>query len=77
MTEFTSKNLFLKESIDFGLPGPEHFEVKESRVDALTMADGDILVKIMAISADPYLRNSIKKTSGPMNAGANKQGGQR
>jgi NADPH-dependent curcumin reductase CurA len=78
MTEFvsssTSKDLFLKESIDFGLPGPEHFEVKESTVDSSSMVDGDIFVKIMAISADPYLRNSIKKTAGPMNAGSNKQG---
>lgn len=73
-SQLVSKNLHLKESIDFGIPGPSNFEVLESTVNVSDMEDGAILVKLLAISADPYLRNSIKKTAGNMNAGTNKEG---
>ena len=72
--QLTSKNLHLKESIDFGLAGPENFEIKETSISSDDLVDGDVLVQVLAISADPYLRNSIKKTAGAMNAGTNKQG---
>lgn len=72
--QLTSKNLHLKIAIDFGVPGPENFEVKETAVSSNDLQDGDMLVQILAISADPYLRNSIKKTKGAMNAGTNEQG---
>ena len=73
-SQLVSKNLHLKEAIDFGIPGPSNFEVLESTVNVSDMEDGAILVKLLAISADPYLRNSIKKTAGSMNAGTNKEG---
>ena len=72
--QLVSKNLHLKEAIDFGAPGPSNFEVLESSVNSKDMEDGAILVQLLAISADPYLRNSIKKTAGSMNAGTNKEG---
>lgn len=73
-SQLVSKNLHLKEAIDFGIPGPSNFEVLESVVNTSDMEDGAILVKLLTISADPYLRNSIKKTEGSMNAGTNKEG---
>ena len=72
--QLISKNLHLKEAIDFGTPGPEHFEVLETTVSSNDLKEGDMLVQIKAISADPYLRNSIKKSKGAMNAGTNEQG---
>lgn len=72
--ELISKNLHLKEAIDFGVPGPQNFEVLQTTVRSSDLKDGDIMVQILSISADPYLRNSIKKTKGAMNAGTNEQG---
>lgn len=72
--QHVSKNLHLKKSIDFGLPGPENFEVLETMVSSNDLADGALLIQVLAVSADPYLRNSIKITEGAMNAGTNKQG---
>lgn len=72
--QLVSKNLHLKEAMDFGIPGPENFEVFRTSVSSYDMQDGDILVQILSISADPYLRNSIKKTKGAMNSGSNEEG---
>ena len=40
------------------MPGPEHFEVVESAAPAL--GDG-ILVELLALSADPYMRGGLKE----------------
>ena len=72
--QLISKNLHLKEAIDFGVPGPENFEVCETAVHSDDMKNGDILVQLLSISADPYLRNSVKKTKGAMNSGSNEEG---
>jgi len=54
-----AKSLFLTTSVGEGLPGPEHFRVRE--IDPfLHIEDGDILVKLLVISADPSHRIMIK-----------------
>ena len=54
-----AKSLFLKSSVGEGLPGPEHFRVSE--IDPfLDLNPGDILVKLLVISADPSHRIMIK-----------------
>mmetsp|Transcript_74301 Transcript_74301/g.119912 ORF Transcript_74301/g.119912 Transcript_74301/m.119912 type:complete len:362 (-) Transcript_74301:335-1420(-) len=63
-----AKTIILKTTLDEGIPGPEHFEVVPS--PAPVIGDG-VLVQLLAISADPYMRNRIKsggdfKAGGPM-----------
>ena len=58
-----SKSVVLAESIDTGIPGPAQFRTEEVLAPtAVDCKDGDILVQLIAISADPYLRGSIKRT---------------
>ena len=54
-----SSSVTLIEPLAEGLPGPEHFLIKKEICD-LNLEEGQILVKLMAISADPYLRGQIK-----------------
>lgn len=65
---FTTKSVTLNSPLEEGLPGPEHFTIIESTVTADELEEGDILVQVLAMSADPYLRGSIK--SGGHNATA-------
>lgn len=60
----TSKSLVLLHSLDEGIPGPEQFTVNinESPPTAADCSDGDILLQLLAISADPYLRGAIRST---------------
>jgi len=62
------KSIVLKDFLDSGFPGPEHFDVVTTSVDSSALVDGAILVQVHFISADPYLRGSIKST------GSNKPG---
>lgn len=55
-----SKTVTLKQYVDEGLVGPEHFEIKTSTVDPAALKDGEILLKVLVMSADPYLRSRIK-----------------
>lgn len=58
-----AKSVVLKEPLDEGIPGPEHFEIVESALpDASALEEGGIQVKIAAMSADPYLRMGIKSS---------------
>ena len=50
-----SSSVTLIEPLAEGLPGPEHFLIKKEICD-LNLEEGQILDKLMAISADPYLR---------------------
>ena len=58
------KSLVLASSLDEGIPGPDQFriEVNDTPPTAADCSDGDILVQLLAISADPYLRGAIKST---------------
>jgi len=63
-TILTSKSIILKDLLPSGPPQPEHFDItsEEIDVDALkgTLVDGDIIVQLLTISADPYLRGQIR-----------------
>jgi len=69
MATLASKTIYLKENVDEGLPQPEHFEIRSGEVDLSSIVDGEIVVKALALSADPYLRGTIKST-GSTKAGA-------
>lgn len=64
MTTLTSKSIVLRSYVDQGLPTQEHFEIIESDIPALDLVvDGSIQVRILAMSADPYLRGRINSKS--------------
>lgn len=54
-----------------GLPGPEHFAIVDTPApteDALS--EGGLLLQVMCMSADPYLRGGLKgETPGGLSAG--------
>jgi hypothetical protein len=53
----TAKSVILKDVLLDGAPGPEHFNIVETAAPTEDdCQDGDILVNILCISADPYLR---------------------
>jgi NADPH-dependent curcumin reductase CurA len=58
-----SKTVTLKQSVDEGLPGPEHFSTVEREVAALGDEAGAVQLQVTAMSADPYLRMRIKSSS--------------
>eukprot|EP00164_Ancoracysta_twista_P000567 GFYU01000751.1.p1 GENE.GFYU01000751.1~~GFYU01000751.1.p1 ORF type:complete len:350 (+),score=114.14 GFYU01000751.1:59-1108(+) len=55
-----------------GVPGPEHFRIEEKPAPKVEdLADGDIIVEVKAISADPYLRGRLRSSStDPRKAGS-------
>ena len=52
-----ARTLILKVSLDEGLPGPEHFEIRESPTPVI--GDG-VIVMLLTVSADPYMRYRIR-----------------
>lgn len=59
-----TKTVILKQTVDEGVPGPEHFDTQESALPDLEgEVEGSIQVRITAMSADPYLRMRIKTSS--------------
>ena len=58
------KTVVLIENVPSGAPGPEHFRIEETTVSPPSV-DGDVLVQVLVMSADPYLRGGIK--AGPGN----------
>eukprot|EP00592_Proboscia_alata_P009458 CAMPEP_0194361478 /NCGR_PEP_ID=MMETSP0174-20130528/9062_1 /TAXON_ID=216777 /ORGANISM="Proboscia alata, Strain PI-D3" /LENGTH=381 /DNA_ID=CAMNT_0039133707 /DNA_START=32 /DNA_END=1177 /DNA_ORIENTATION=- len=64
-TPSVAKTVRLIDYLDEGVPGPEHFTIGEGPVPTLTLdGDGDILIQVVAMSADPYLRVGIKPGGG-------------
>lgn len=61
----TAKAVWLKAPLNEGIPGPEHFEIRDTaiRVTPDSLMDGEILIKVSAMSVDPYLRGQIKATN--------------
>ncbi|CAK9078145.1 NADPH-dependent oxidoreductase 2-alkenal reductase (AtAER) (NADP-dependent alkenal double bond reductase P1) (DBR1) (NADPH-azodicarbonyl/quinone reductase) (NADPH:2-alkenal/one alpha [Durusdinium trenchii] len=51
------KTLVLKTCLDEGIPGPEHFEIRESPWP--NIGDG-VIVRLLTVSADPYMRYRIR-----------------
>lgn len=56
-----SKAVHLAQYADAGIPGPEHFEIRVSTVDVGALQDGDVAVKALVMSPDPYLRGHIRR----------------
>jgi NADPH-dependent curcumin reductase CurA len=47
--------------LEHGTPGPEIFSITSSSLDIETvLEEGSIIVQVLTISADPYLRMQIK-----------------
>ena len=40
-----SKSIWLKDDLDEGIPGPEHFEIVKTIVNASDLKDEDVLVR--------------------------------
>ena len=47
----------LAANVPEGMPGPEHFKIE--RVATPTVGDG-ILIELLSLSADPYMRGRLK-----------------
>jgi len=64
MATVCNKSLTLIQSVDYGLPGPEHFRIIEAEFDLEKAKndcpEGGVLLQNMVLSADPYLRLHIK-----------------
>lgn len=62
-----ARRILLKEFVDEGIPGPEHFTVEQFpfciEESKEKLGDGSILVELRAVSADPYIRLGIKSGS--------------
>jgi len=58
--------------LDEGLPGPEHFKIVESTVTTI-LGEGNVLIKALVFSADPYLRGRIR-SSGSFKSGQTLEG---
>ena len=65
---FTAKTVVLLQNLDAGVPTPEIFKIAESTVKAADVPEGGLLVQLLAVSADPYLRGQIRST-GAIKAG--------
>eukprot|EP01039_Chlorochromonas_danica_P001460 gene1460-1588_t len=61
-----SKSLILAEHVDEGIPQNHHFRVEEKEVNIedlkASLTEESILVHLSVVSADPYLRGTIKNT---------------
>jgi NADPH-dependent curcumin reductase CurA len=60
----TSRTIILKNNLNEGLPGPEHFHIEDSSLNIDEMkkmlTNDSVLVQLLVISADPYLRGTIR-----------------
>jgi NADPH-dependent curcumin reductase CurA len=56
--------IVLKEPLDEGVPGPEHFEMVTSAAPTRCSKKGQLLVQVLVMSVDPYLRNGLKRNAG-------------
>jgi len=56
-----AKAIVLVAPLDDGMPQAEHFRIEESQVNQELQVD-DLLVRLLVISPDPFLRGSIKST---------------
>ena len=65
---YTAKTVVLLQNLDAGVPTPDIFKIAESKVNAADVPQGGLLLQVLAMSADPYLRGQIRST------GAIKQG---
>lgn len=62
MTVYDVKSVVLINALDEGVPGPEHFNITDSKLNEEDLPENGILVKTLVMSADPYLRGTIRST---------------
>ena len=55
-----SSSVVLLAPLAEGLPGLEHFSIKRDTISDLSLVEGQVLVQLKTISADPYMRGRIK-----------------
>jgi NADPH-dependent curcumin reductase CurA len=56
-----AKTVTLTTLIPSGLPGPEHFSIQESPApEEKDLKEGGILIQVLCMSPDPYLRGGLK-----------------
>ena len=56
-----AKTVTLTSYIPEGLPGPEHFAIVESTLPTeADLVEGGVLLQVLVMSADPYLRSGCK-----------------
>jgi len=61
MASRTSKTVTLTKLIPSGLPSKEHFTIVEEDASNLVASDdGDLILQVICMSADPYLRSGCK-----------------
>eukprot|EP01038_Epipyxis_sp_PR26KG_P005200 gene5200-7238_t len=63
-SSINTKSLYLTSYVDEGLPQLEHFKVVESTLNVNSLKEGEVIVQLLAISADPYIRGQIKSSGG-------------
>ena len=56
MTSYKAKTVTLVQNLQAGEPTPDIFKIVESEVNSNDVPEGGVLLQIMCISADPYLR---------------------
>lgn len=61
-----ARTVTLTSVVPEGLPGPEHFSIVETPAPTEdSLVEGDLLLQVMVMSADPYLRPGIKSGEVP------------
>ena len=59
------KKIMLKELIPEGIPTAEHFEIVDVTIGEGDLAEGDLLLQTLVLSADPYMRGGFKDGAVP------------
>ena len=62
MTTYKVKTINLVQNLQGGHPTPDIFKIVESEVNSNDVQQGGVLLQILCISADPYLRSKIRNT---------------
>jgi len=63
------RSVWLRGWLDEGVPGPEHFTIKDTEVDVGSLEEGGILLRSLVMSVDPYLRGGLKNRNGANTTG--------
>lgn len=63
-----ASSIVLIDNLPSGVPGPDNFRIENTEVSE-AVGTGEVLIKILVISADPYLRGRIKEGEGNVRPG--------
>lgn len=59
------KTIWLNKWCNDGLPTPDYFDIKESELNVDEIKNGDIVLEVLTMSVDPYLRMVMKSPDVP------------